>query len=73
MSKYDPLREFLKHNRGESVELTVKQINIILRDELPDAAYMHYAFWRNMDWGTEWRVSTHAENGKIAWVQFIRE
>jgi len=83
MSKYDPLREFLKNSASDcsEIKLTLKQIEIILRQKLPEASYVHYAWWHDStshshveSWeGVGWKVSTHAEKGRMKSVAFRRE
>lgn len=80
MGKYAPLSEFLQNNRGDKVELTLKQIETILRDHLPPSARMYPAWWRDpashphvKSWADiGWRVSTRTNQGRIEWVVFSR-
>jgi len=80
MDKYTPLSEFLKSNRGDKVELTLKQIEIILGNSLPPSARMYPAWWHDpashphvKSWtDIGWNVSTYTERGRIKWVVFRR-
>lgn len=80
MSKYAPLSEFLNNNHGDKVELTLKQIEIILRERLPPSARMYPAWWHDpashphvKSWtDTGWDVSTCTNRGQIERVVFSR-
>lgn len=47
MSKYSPLGEYLKHQRGDTVPLTFAQIEKIIGAKLPPSARKHRPWWSN--------------------------
>jgi len=83
MGKYGPLREFLKNSADDcsEIKLTLKQIEIILRQKLPESSYVHYAWWHDPashphaeSWeGVGWKVSSRAKEGRIESAVFRRE
>ena len=78
LGKYDSLREFLSLHKEEEVMLTLRQIEIIINNKLPQSAYMHYAWWSGPDYhphvrtwtDIDWKAEVHVEGNKIAWVKF---
>ena len=82
MAKYDPLKEYLVNlpeNQNE-ITLSFEQIEKIIRDKLPPAAYRHRAWWSNEKHGVHvnahawmdagWKVDT--VNLRDNWVRFVR-
>jgi hypothetical protein len=79
-SKYYPLYQFLKKSNSEvnSYTFTFKQIELILRFELPSAAYKHNAWWSN-DSGNhvqanswlqaEWKTSNVVPGEKVTFYR----
>lgn len=83
MSKYDPLRRFLENCAPgcDEIELTLKQIEIILRQRLPESAYAHHAWWHDAashphveSWeDLGWKANVRSERGTIDWVVLRRK
>lgn len=48
MSKYDALRDHLRHQRGD-VRLTLEEIANIVPGGLPTSAYRYEMWWHNND------------------------
>ncbi|WP_431882392.1 DUF7662 domain-containing protein [Micromonospora gifhornensis] len=48
MSKYDPLRDYLRRRTGE-VRCTFDQVSDLVPDGLPPSAYRYEAWWANSD------------------------
>ena len=81
MSYWDPFIEFLKNapTHVKAIELSLRQIEIILRRELPRSAYTYPTYWHDQArphvsrWKeTGWNASIHSEEGRIKWVTFGR-
>jgi hypothetical protein len=47
MSKYEPLTEFLRHQRAGEVRMSFEQIERVIGDKLPPVAQRHRAWWSN--------------------------
>src|ERR1700749_860471 len=47
MGKYDPLGDYLRHQRGQEVALTFEDIERITGVKLPPRAQHHRAWWSN--------------------------
>ena len=47
MSKYDPLKTYLQSSTGCSVDLTFREIELIIDDTLPRSSRVHQAWWSN--------------------------
>jgi hypothetical protein len=47
MSKYDPLRTFLKADPALPLTLSFAQVELILGSELPASARIHQPWWGN--------------------------
>ena len=60
MSKYSPLKEFLKQRNRRSVRLSFEDIERIIGFKLPTSAYIYRAWWANDS------THTHARNGWLA-------
>ncbi|NLE06269.1 MAG: hypothetical protein GX638_15900 [Crenarchaeota archaeon] len=78
MGKYDLLKEFLSLHKEDHILLTLRQIELIIGNKLPNSAFIHGAWWKDPashsnveSWLTiGWKVSTHSKKGKIEWVEF---
>ena len=47
MSKYAPLRDFLRSSRGRAIRVGFAELEGILGFRLPDSAYRYPAWWSN--------------------------
>ena len=47
MAKYDPLKSFLSDVSSEEITFSFRQIEIILRDDLPNSARTYPEWWAN--------------------------
>ena len=47
MGKYDLLAKYLSVCNKEEVNLNMKEIEVIIGDDLPYSAYKHSAWWAN--------------------------
>ena len=79
MSIYDPLIEFLKNSPPDcdEIKLSLSQIKIILRRNLPESARIYDAWWHGRDrphvqrWETiGWKAKTRHEKGQITSIIF---
>jgi len=61
-SKYDPFKDYLLKNKSKSVQLTLKQIEIIIGNKLPPSAYYLRQWWGNS------RSATRRHVQAIAWT-----
>ncbi len=83
MAKYNLLRDYLSNHKDVELQLTFKQIEGIIKDELPWSAYHLRQFWQNsysvkrrhvqaIAWhNAEWKVSKVDFQGQT--VTFSRE
>ena len=78
MSKYDPLAEFLREQRGDTCTLTFPQIELILGDQLPNSAREYDTWWatartQGRAWHSAgWRVSNYGTNVRLGVIVFVR-
>ena len=47
MGKYDPLKEYLENSKNTTEVLTFQEIEGIIEDLLPEAAYVNVPWWAN--------------------------
>lgn len=76
MSKYDPLRDYLKKLSLAQNEITLsfQQINKILEAELPKSAYQYNAWWANEVNGPHVQAHAWQDAGwKVDSVDFNRK
>lgn len=52
MGKYDPLEQYLVNSNKEAIELTFKEVEKIVGDNLPASATKYAAWWANIGEGT---------------------
>ena len=75
MPKYDPLQMHLTGQRGQQVQLSFQEIEKIIGQPLPQAAYRYEWWWSNEDLRTTTHVQCRAwqEAGYEAKVQLARQ
>lgn len=47
MSKYQPLEDFLKSQDADQIPMTFADVERVIGEQLPPAAYAHRAWWSN--------------------------
>jgi len=76
MSKYDPLRDYLKRlsQTHNEITLSFEQINRILEADLPKSAYQYREWWSNEVGGRHVQAHSWQDAGwKVDSVEFNRK
>ena len=78
MSKYDPLRDFLKKRSGPVITLMLDELSQMIPGGLPRSAFRYEAWWNNNDdthshcrsWGDAgFRAQPDLFNGRVRFVR----